>query len=190
MSFDPDRLQYAVPRSDWRQRFRELVLYICKKCENQEYFGATKLNKILYYSDFAAYQRLELPITGAAYRKLKFGPAPEAMVPIRDEMIENGLVRIDERNYPSNRNEKRLIALREPDVSLFIRAEIEIVDEIIEKFKHKNGTEVSDLSHDIRWKTVEMNTLMPYDMVWLSDEPVTQEDIKRTRELAKQYGWA
>lgn len=165
------------------------MLYISEACAEHKYFGAIKLNKILYYSDFIAYERLDLPITGAAYRKLKHGPAPEAMVPIREEMVKSGLAKVEARLHPRNHEEHRLIPLRKADASMFTLAELEIVNEVIAKLKDLSATDTSDLSHDIRWKTVELNTLMPYDMAWMSDEPITEYDIKRTEELAKKYGW-
>ena len=60
-------------------KFRELIVYICKKSEGDPTFGAVKLNKILYYADFAAYRILGKPITGAQYQKLREGPAPQGV---------------------------------------------------------------------------------------------------------------
>ena len=47
------------------EKFRELLVYVSKKCEDDPTFGAVKLNKILYYADFAAYRQGGKPITGA-----------------------------------------------------------------------------------------------------------------------------
>ena len=189
MNLDANNLLYTIPRSDWKGRFRELLLYICGKGQEQKHFGAIKLNKILYYCDFTTYERLDFAITGAAYRKLKHGPAPECLVPVREEMIASGLMKLETRTYPNNDTEHRLVALREADLSIFHVGEIEIVDEIIERFADSTGTELSELSHDIRWKTVTENTFMPYEMVWMSDEPITSQDIARTKELASKHGW-
>jgi len=38
------------------EKFRELILYIARKSEDDPKFGAVKLNKILFFSDFAAFR--------------------------------------------------------------------------------------------------------------------------------------
>lgn len=190
MKLTTDHLNYTLPRERWKERLRELIIYICRQCADHEYFGAIKLNKILYYSDFESYKRLDFPITGTAYRKLPKGPAPENFLAVRRELVENGLAELDER--PASKGdyvEHRLVAKREADLTIFSKSEIEVVDEIINRFADLTASEVSELSHDIRWHTVEMNTLMPYEMVWMSNEPITSHDRKRVKELILEHGW-
>ena len=62
-------------------RFKELVLYVCEKCVADPRFGATKLNKILYFADFLAYAESGEPITGMEYRENLNGPARRRLLP-------------------------------------------------------------------------------------------------------------
>src|ERR1700733_4521543 len=57
-----------------RSKFKELVLYLSQRSAGDEGFGAVKLNKLLYRSDFEAYRLLGRPITGETYIKQEFGP--------------------------------------------------------------------------------------------------------------------
>ncbi len=57
-----------------REKLKALVQYICFRCSDPSLLGKTKLNKVLYYSDFAAYVRLKASITGEQYVKHQFGP--------------------------------------------------------------------------------------------------------------------
>ena len=41
-----------------------LMLYLAHRCQEADYFGSTKLCKLLYYSDFTAFARTGSPITG------------------------------------------------------------------------------------------------------------------------------
>ena len=68
------------------EKFKELVLYIARKSECDPRFGATKLNKLLFFSDFLAFKRLGSPITGQTYFKLDHGPAPRRMLPLKERM--------------------------------------------------------------------------------------------------------
>lgn len=177
---------HALERQN--ERFRELILYVCNKLFDAESFGAVKLNKILYHSDFRAFERLGRPITGMRYFKLENGPAPKAMVPVRREMIEHGLVRLDVRNL-GGVQEHRLMALRQANLELFSTAELEIVDEVIRELRPQAAVEVSMVSHDVRWRVLALGDDMPYDFVYLDDSEADEALIRRTEELADQHGW-
>src|SRR4051812_27108052 len=106
-------------------RFRELILFIARESERDEHFGATKLNKILFYSDFWAYRKLGRSITEQPYTKLPKGPAPKRLVPVVRAMERERICATAERDF-FGRTQKVLLALREPDLSVFSGAEIAI----------------------------------------------------------------
>ena len=64
-------LKFEFPELDGNKRLRELVLYVSHKCSNDPTFGATKLNKILFYSDFWSFFRFGEPIAGLRYRNFQ-----------------------------------------------------------------------------------------------------------------------
>jgi antitoxin SocA-like protein len=68
------------------RKIKELILYLASKSEQDPRFSATKLNKLLFYCDFASYRRWGRAITGHSYQKLQFGPAPKAMLPLLEQM--------------------------------------------------------------------------------------------------------
>src|ERR1700685_90185 len=100
-------------------RFKELVLYICEKGAADPKFGATKLNKTLYFSDFLAFAELHVPITGMEYQKLHNGPAPQRLVPLRDEMVKAGDLAIQRVRLVSGRVQERPINLRSANLEMF-----------------------------------------------------------------------
>ena len=55
------------------QRFRDLMLYLAYRCRDADYFGSTKLCKLLYYSDYTAFAHTGAPITGAEYIRQAHG---------------------------------------------------------------------------------------------------------------------
>ena len=177
---------FDVPRG--AQRFRELILYASRKSVDDPHFGAVKLNKILYHSDFRAFQRFGVPLTGVRYFRLKNGPAPRSLIPVRDSLVQEGALRVERRQVGPYKQD-RTIALRDPALRLFTEDEIALVDEVIAELWDQNATEVSDASHDIRWLTLNDRDVLPYEMAYLSNEPLTQAQIERTKELAEQFGW-
>lgn len=176
-------------RSFSRKRLKEIILYVAEKSQGDERFGATKLNKILYYSDFMAYGLFGKSLTGALYQRIPRGPAPKALVPVRDELVQAGDAHIEERAW-FNRTQKRLIALRSADLTRFRAEEIKLVDQIIYYFRSANASQVSELSHvEMGWKLAEDKETIPYETAFLSNEPLAHEEIKRFQELAADHGW-
>jgi hypothetical protein len=179
---------FSFPEIDGEARLRELILYIAGRCERDPRFGATKLNKILMFSDFMAYFRRRRPITGVEYMRLPQGPAPRRLKPIAADMEWNHEIKtrtIQDGKY----EQKRVVPLREPNLSLFAAEDIAIVDEMIQRFWGRTATAVSELSHGIAWKVAGDRELIPYEAVFLSDEDLTEYDIQRTHELARRFGW-
>jgi hypothetical protein len=181
-------LTYRFPLDRQQERFRELILYVSKRCEDAIYFGAVKLNKILFWSDMWAFRRLGRPVTGAEYRRFQKGPAPTLLPVVRREMQIEGILDIERRKM-FDYEQERTVARREPDTSLFSVEELRIVDEIISQFWNENAEEVSDLSHDVIWLTRENKDPIPYEAAYLDPSPLTKEEIDRTYELARRFSW-
>src|SRR5690348_13615566 len=60
-------------------KLRELILYVCLRSEGDQWFGKTKLNKLLYFIDTEAFKQTGKTISGQAYIKKQFGPVPDGM---------------------------------------------------------------------------------------------------------------
>ncbi len=167
-------------------RYIELVLYICQKCATDPKFGATKLNKILYFSDFLAYAQLGKPITGFEYQRLVNGPAPRRMLPMREEMERKRLLGVQLIALKGGRTQHRVVNLRPPSLAVFDAAEISLVDRIIEELWDLDAEAVSDLSHRMMgWKLADLGETIPYETVFISSEPLTETDVQRARELRR-----
>jgi hypothetical protein len=160
-------------------KFRELVLYICEKCASHPRFGAVKLNKILFYSDFIGYRQFGRPITGVEYQKLQRGPAPRKLLPIQNDMKAQGELVIQPRQLWTGRKQLRPINLRTADLSVFEAREIALVDEIIDAFRDLTADEASDISHtEIGWKAARIGETIPYETIFVSSKPASSLDIE------------
>jgi Antitoxin SocA-like, Panacea domain len=177
---------YPVPRA--KQRFRELIVYISDRYREAELFGAAKLNKTLYCADFRAFERFGVPLTGASYFALKKGPAPKIILPVLKALVDEGAVTIEERQF-GNHLQKRVVPHRRAFLDLFTRDEIALVDEVIKELWDQGAEEAASASDDVRWRTLQLNDLIPYEAAFLSQEPLTDGDLARTARLADEYGW-
>ena len=172
-------------------KFKELILYIAKECEDDVFFGATKLNKILFFSDRIAYAGTGKPITGAEYMAIEHGPVPKRMFPIREQMLLDGDIKLERRGF-----QERTVALRPPSHEFSAR-ERKIVDNVIEWLRFKDADSVSELSHQLLGVQAGLaetfatgkNSIIPYDTVFVSNQPPTEEELAEGLALARSNGW-
>jgi hypothetical protein len=186
--WDPSKLHFEFPIPNRETRFKELFLYIAAACREDPTFSSVKQNKVLFYSDFEAYGRYRKPITGIPYQRLAHGPSAKALVRLRDEMIQDNMIRFVKRPV-HNLHRERAISLRDPARGLFTVDELAIVDKWVRFFWNKTSKEVSAYSHGKAWHIAKDGELIPYEAVFISDEPATLEDVARVKELAGRFGW-
>ena len=171
-----------------RSKFEELVLHLCLLSEEDQRFGATKLNKLLYYVDFIGYARFGQPVTGAVYRRLPNGPAPRDLVDVRDQLIDSGDAEVEERPYLS-RVQKRLKATRDADLSLFEDYEVELVRELVDEFWHYSARSISEESHrEWGWRIAADGDDIPYETALISPGPLDDEQVELGLALAEKLG--
>lgn len=174
--------------ADRTDKFREMVLYVAKQTEQDPRCGATKLNKILFYSDFTAFRKLGHSISGAEYRKLQYGPVSKPIHHLVEEMEAVKDCAIATRDY-GGYPQKRLFALREPRLDLFSAEEIDIIRNVIDDLHELNATEVSDLSHRfIGWRLAEQGEDIAYETVYLGEpRPLSADELAWANEAIDEY---
>lgn len=161
-----------------KEKFKNLVLYVCAKCDPKE-LGSTKLNKLLWYSDMFSYLYLGKPITGETYIKRQFGPVPKDILNIIAEMeFERQIVTREAEIFGYGK--KEYIALEKPSLASFTADEISMVDDLIKLIcKGHTAKEISELSHDGIWKLAEIGEEIPYHAFLASKiGEIDQEDIE------------
>jgi hypothetical protein len=166
------------------RKLAELILYISEKCGNDPTFGAIKLNKILCFSDFLFYAYNDRGITNVEYQKLPNGPAPRRLLPVRDELIKNGELAVQEVALKSGHTQKRTVNLRKANLTIFSGAEIAQVDRVIESMQDATAELVSDMSHNlVGWLVVEDGETIPYNTIYFANPPITEDEANYIREV-------
>lgn len=178
-----------MPREYDRDRFEQLALYIASRSANDLSFGKTKLAKILFYSDFAAYRQLGDSITGAEYTKRKHGPFPRVLKSALDRIVKRGAGVLRETEYFGHK-QTRLVPIGHVDISVFTPEEIRLVNKVIEKLRRHDATAVSDLSHqEPAWRFVEPSETIPYELAWVGAGEVPPDVAEIGREVAERLGF-
>lgn len=182
----PRKLTYGSNNGRNLAKLRELILYISRKCENDGNYGAVKLAKILFYSDFVSYAEYGEPITGVEYQKYPKGPLPGALKKVREDMRTKGDIAVSKR-LVAGYTQHRVIAQREPDYDKLRPRDIALVDSIIELLAGHNADAVSRMSHDKVWHNTDLYDHIPYEAAFVSDEPLTEEDIAIGEDMIREY---
>jgi hypothetical protein len=165
-------------------KLRELILYIADQSQNDIDFGMTKLNKILFNADFTSYARTGTSVTGTEYQALPKGPCARRLRPVLGRLLKDKEAAI--KMVPRGFTQKRVVALREPDLSKISAEDIALVHEIIDLFRGMTATKVSTMSHDFPgWQDAEEGQTIPYHTVFRSYRPLTDRERKRGWELSE-----
>jgi hypothetical protein len=156
-------------------RLKELVHYICYKCQEPNKLGAVKLNKILWFADKITYKQTGKSISGSQYRKLQFGPVPVLIKSILDDLESENKLLIEKHEYYGSYKTK-FIALENPKESIFSGEELALVDCLISEICDDHTAEsISNLSHDMVWEAGCMGEEIPLTAVLITDEAILNE---------------
>jgi len=173
-----------------REKFKRLVHYVIAQAGGRPGFGATKLNKVLWFADARQYITTGQAITGADYIRQQFGPVPKLIMPIRDELVAEGKIRVDP---PASKYVGwRFRSLRSPgDVGLTDK-ERQTVDYWIKHISEDHTADsISEESHDYAWEIAKMGEPLPY-FAFLANrvrEP-NEEEIEWAKASARRLGLA
>ena len=107
-------------RTEGNVKLAYLMHYIVWKCHDPTTLGATKLNKVLFYSDTFAYIDLGKSITGVKYIKRQFGPVPDPkdFFQARESLHNDQKIAITKNLY-HGMPQVQFVALQRPDISIF-----------------------------------------------------------------------
>jgi hypothetical protein len=150
----------ARPVTFDREKFKRLVHYVVWKAGERPGVGATKLNRVLWFSEVRTYTLTGKPITGATYIREKFGPVPKQFVPIRQELEREGKIKVTK---PRNEyDQTKLRALAPPDQAFLTDQERQTVDYWIRHIDEGHtAASMSGQSHDYPWEIAQMGEEIP-----------------------------
>jgi hypothetical protein len=170
-------------------KFTEMLLYVASRLHDDRAGGATKLNKVLYFADFAHVRRTGSPISGAAYQRLEHGPAPRKLVPVRDRLVARGEAEMVREQFLGFA-QHRLIPRREADMSVFTDDEVATIDGVLADLDGLTASQVSDLSHEEPgWRLTGDGETIPYASATIARRQIpTGTATALGDDVAKRYG--
>jgi len=158
-----------------REKLKDVVHYICSKCNEPSELGNVKLHKILYFADMLHYKATLKPLTGVEYRKQQFGPVALHLSWAIGELEREGRITVGVRDYFGFEKKEYISLAPPPPLGNFAPG---LLDDVIDFVRSHSAKEISELSHNAAWSAAGMGEVIPYFSV-LAWEPaeVTEDDI-------------
>lgn len=164
-------------------KFVELLVYAVHALSHDDAAMATRLNKLLYFCDFAHVRRTGDPITGQDYEKLPGGPAPRVMSSTRDRLVAEGVLSQRVRTDAFGYNHHVFSAAREADLSIFSESERETIQDVVAELVEMSARQISDLSHeDAGWQMVGVGESIPYSTAYIGTGTEVPDRLQSTVE--------
>ncbi len=165
------------------EKFKQVLLYILERTAGKPNVGETVLYKLLYFCDFNCYELYEAHLTGAAYRKLPYGPVPQQLDSVLNQMLANKQIqrmKTDFHGYPQT----RYLPLVKPDLTRISGAEKQVIDQVIERFSDWSASGISDFSHnDMPWKASGDGEAIDYELAFYREPPYSVRTYENNEEL-------
>ena len=163
----------------------EAVIYLAERSADDPHFGLTKLTKLLYFADAAAYRKHGAPITGATYLHFPHGPYPANWHQLRREMQDAGDVCIDYNHQQGGNRQYWLRPNRAARLESLSAADCAILDEQLAKFAHYNAAGIVEHSqYGLGWLATEDGEPIPYAMSGWTAPPADARTVAKRRQVA------
>ncbi|GHV58619.1 hypothetical protein FACS1894182_11400 [Bacteroidia bacterium] len=152
-------------------KFKNVLLYILEACAGKPNVGETVLNKLLYFCDFNYYEIYEEHLTGARYKKLPYGPVPQKLDSIMNQMVSDHQLQQIKTEYHGF-TQTRYLPLVKADLTQLSAAEKTVIDDVIRQMGDWNANTISEYSHkDMPWKATDDGKYIRYNLAFYRRPP-------------------
>jgi len=153
-------------------KYKQMIFaFLRNNFANHVKIPKTKLAKFLYLADFGWYYNHFESMSGMPYRKIQYGPVPDAYFRVVEELYENGKLDIEKTRDGAMLISQTKSGEREK-INLLNNAEKKLIQDISKKWKDKRTPEIVDFTHNqLPYKLCSDGEIIPYELI-------TQEDPK------------
>lgn len=171
------------------EKLAAAVTYLMEHSQHDDAFGLTKLVKLLYYADCAAYQRTGRPITGATYVHMPHGPYPDDWQRILQQLESEQVITVLNEDIPNGYQRRRPVVFEWENPDVLSEEEQQFLGEQLRQFADFSATQIEEYSHDeLAWGATRQGEVMPYELSGIRrpSVPPDEETVARGRRIAKR----
>ncbi len=136
------------------EKFTEMVVFFSEKMEPFK----TKMNKLLFYSDFLMFKKSCFSISGMRYKAIDMGPVPNNFQSIFEYLTNINEINIATTEFSNGYTGEKFTARenRHFKADLFSANELETLERVANVFKSTSTHDIIELSHlEEAWKKNE-----------------------------------
>jgi DNA-binding XRE family transcriptional regulator len=162
--------EFSAQSQRMYEKYKEMILAFLRECPS---VPKTKLAKLVYLSDFAWFYNHLTSMSGMPYRKIQYGPVPDAYFRAISELEEAGKINIERKereggggmNIVSESSSNRRMVL-----SHISKDELALIKKIAKKWDGKRTDEIVNFTHQqLPYSVCREDEIIPYSLI-------TQED--------------
>ncbi len=145
---------YSGYRNPNFEKFTEMVVYFSEKLQPFK----TKMNKLLFYTDFLMFKTSCFSISGVRYKAIDMGPVPHNFQSIFEFLANKEEIDIYTTEFSQGYTGEQFKARKERpfNASLFSETELEVLAKVSTVFKTTSTNDIIELSHlEEAWKKNE-----------------------------------
>jgi len=152
-------------------KFKNVLLYLLECCAAKPNVGETVLNKLLYFCDFNYYEIYEEHLTTARYKKMPYGPVPQLIEGIINQMIADKQLQRIKTEYHGF-TQTRYLPLVKSDLTQLSAAEKTVIDDVVRQMSDWNANQISEYSHkDLPWQATDDSDYIDYELAFYRRPP-------------------
>lgn len=154
---------YSGYRNPSFQKFTEMIVYFAEMTQPFK----TKMNKLLFYSDFLMFKQSCFSISGMRYQAIEMGPVPQNFQSIFEFLSNKHEIDIAEKLFSQGYYGYQFKAKegRPFNPNLFSEEELEVLEKVLTVFKNTSTKDIIELSHlEEAWKkNQEKKSMISYE---------------------------
>ena len=142
--------EYSGYRKPNLNKLTEMIVYFTEKLEPWK----TKMNKLLFYTDFLNFRKTCYSMSGARYRAINMGPVPNNFNSIFEYLANNNDIDICITEFQDNTGEQfKPNKNRKFKPDIFSESELMILEEVEDRFSKTSTSDMIKVSHKEKgWK--------------------------------------
>ncbi len=126
-------------------KLSEMVVFFTEKLQPWK----TKLNKLLFYSDFLMFSQAGVSISGIPYRAIPMGPVPNNFNSLFEYLTNKGEFNVNYINFNDGGTGEQFTPhpKRQFNKELFSELELNVMNAVANRFKNTTTSEIIEISH-------------------------------------------
>ena len=167
-----------------KEKTLNVILYIVERLHRRDLH---KVFKILYFADREYLANYGYPITGDKYVAMQAGPVPSKVYDIVKIVRGDSYVSDFEnlRSYFTIEDWSYIKPTKAANMRKIAPAEIEVIDQCLEKYGNMTYEEIKEKSHDVAWRNTARDYIINIEAI-AREAGLSADDLEYVAEMSNR----